>query len=368
MYEAAETGGNGVGAGGSGGNNVNHIEPHPEPHLPPPPPLTVEVFFAQLLGSQRNTEQSQKNMEDFLRTIANNVQRDNNQGGGNRANQYNSFKDFMDTRPPIFKEATEPLDAEEWINNMEDKFRVLRLTEVLKTEYAAHQLQGPAGMWWKHHRTTFPLNAQISWRELTEAFCGVYIPPGLVEMKLGEFLALNQGTKTVTQYLHTFNNLCHYAPDMVDTYAKRIASFKRGLNLKMMKHVGTNNRVRFNNFISDCLKQEKNNNAYTAAKTRKRALEGGPSQARAPAGGHPPYRPSAPGARFRPPQQRGQGFKGSQKPYKMAVQSNKATASVGQGSSKGAMGSTGTVKEPCYNCDQPGHFSRFCPYLPRKKQ
>jgi hypothetical protein len=71
------------------------------------------VFFAQLLGSQRNTEQSQKNMEDFLRTIANNVQRDNNQGGGNRANQYSSFKDFMDTRPPIFKEAIEPLDAEE---------------------------------------------------------------------------------------------------------------------------------------------------------------------------------------------------------------------------------------------------------------
>jgi hypothetical protein len=26
----------------------------------------------------------------------------------------------------------------------------------LKTEYAAHQLQGPTGMWWKHHRTTFP--------------------------------------------------------------------------------------------------------------------------------------------------------------------------------------------------------------------
>jgi hypothetical protein len=187
-------------------------------------------------------------------------------------------------------------------------------------------------------------------------------------MKLGEFLALNQGTKTVTQYLHAFNNLCRYAPDMVDTDAKRIASFKRGLNPKMMKHVGTNNRARFNDFISDCLKQEKNNNAYTIAKTRKRALEGGPSQARAPAGGRPPYRPSAPGARFRPPQQRGQNFKGPQKPYKMAVQSNKATASVGQGSSKGAMASAGIVKGPCYNCDQPGHFSRFCPYPPRKKE
>ena len=165
-------------------------------------------------------------------------------------------------------------------------------------------------MWWKHHRTTFPPNAQITWREFAEAFRGVYIPPGLTEMKLGEFLALNQGTKTVTQYLHAFNNLCRYAPDMVDTDAKRIASFKRGLNPKMMKHVGTNTRARFNDFISDCLKQEKNNNASTVAKTRKRALEGDPSQARAPVGGRPPYRPSTPGARFRPPQQRGQNFWG----------------------------------------------------------
>jgi hypothetical protein len=50
----------------------------PPPQLPPPPPLTAEVFFAQFLGSQRNAEQSQKNMEDFLRTIAKNVQRGNN--------------------------------------------------------------------------------------------------------------------------------------------------------------------------------------------------------------------------------------------------------------------------------------------------
>jgi hypothetical protein len=72
MYEAAKTDGNGARVGGSGGNNVNHNEPHPEPHLSSPP-LTVEMFFAQFLRSQRNTEQSQKNMEDFLRIIANNV-------------------------------------------------------------------------------------------------------------------------------------------------------------------------------------------------------------------------------------------------------------------------------------------------------
>jgi hypothetical protein len=55
-YEVAETGGNGARAGGSGGNNINNNEPHPKPHLPPPPPLTLEMFFAQFLKSQRNTK------------------------------------------------------------------------------------------------------------------------------------------------------------------------------------------------------------------------------------------------------------------------------------------------------------------------
>jgi hypothetical protein len=97
-------------------------------------------------------ESMQQNMEAALRSIADNTHRGINPGG-HAANQYSSFKDFMDTCPPIFKEA-----------------------EVLKTEYAAHQLQGPAGMWWKHHRTTFPPHAHITWREFIEAFRGVYIP------------------------------------------------------------------------------------------------------------------------------------------------------------------------------------------------
>jgi hypothetical protein len=164
-------------------------------------------------------------------------------------------------------------------------------------------------------------------------------------------LALNQGTKTITQYLHAFNNLCCYALDMVDTNAKRIASFKRGLGPKMMKHVGTNTHARFNDFISDCLKQEKNNNAYTASKTRKRAFELGPSQPRVVNANRPAYRPSTLGTRFRPPQHKTQNYKGTQKSYKMVVPPARTAATTGQGNSKGAIRSTGTVKGPCYNCD-----------------
>jgi hypothetical protein len=89
-----------------------------EPQPPPPSPYTAEQFFAQFLGSQQNMEAMLQNMAVSLRNIVDNTHRGLNQGG-NEVNQYSTFKDFMDTKPSIFKEAVEPLEADEWINTME---------------------------------------------------------------------------------------------------------------------------------------------------------------------------------------------------------------------------------------------------------
>ena len=65
--------------------------------LPPPPSPSVNEFFAQ--GA----------MEDTLRLIAQNTAPTSQQHQGLEPNQYSSFKDFQYTKPPIFKEAKEPL-------------------------------------------------------------------------------------------------------------------------------------------------------------------------------------------------------------------------------------------------------------------
>jgi hypothetical protein len=91
-----------------------------------------------------------------------------NQGGRNAPigpapNQYSSFMDFMDTKPPSFIEAEEPLQTEQWLNTVEQKFRLLQLTVGLKAEHAAHQLQGPAGIWWNQYREALPANTVLDW-------------------------------------------------------------------------------------------------------------------------------------------------------------------------------------------------------------
>ena len=99
-----------------------------------------------------------------------------------------------------------------------------------------------------------------------------------MRMKHTEFMRLTQGTKSLTEYLHAFNNLSRYAPEFVNTDAKKIASFKRGLGSKLMKTLANNKCETYNEFVSDALTQENHNNIYAASKSHKRAFKAGASQ------------------------------------------------------------------------------------------
>ena len=124
-------------------------------------------------------------------------------------------------------------------------------------------------------------------------------------MKHTEFMKLVQGTKNLTEYLHAFNHLARYALEFVDSKAKRIASFKRGLSPKLMKSMGNNKSATFNELVSDALTQENNNNVYVAPKNRKRAFEASVSQDKVPVA-KTQFRPPVVATRYRPTQKKNQ--------------------------------------------------------------
>ena len=74
--------------------------------------------------------------------------------------------------------------------------------------------------------SALPSGANVSWDQFKTAFRGHHIPLGLMRMKAIEFMKLMQGTKTLTKYMHAFNNLSRYAPEFVNTEEKKIESFK----------------------------------------------------------------------------------------------------------------------------------------------
>jgi hypothetical protein len=156
-----------------------------------------------------------------------------------------------------------------------------------------------------------PAGHVITWDEFRAAFRAHYIPEGLLERKLNEFLALTQGTSTVVQYAQNFNHLCQYVGYHADNDAKKQDHFRRGLNTKLKERL---NLVRANNFsklVNMALTQEDCIIAHYAEKKRKNPT--GPSSAQPPRYRVVPNTPfrapqrNAPTGRlvFRPPQQQG---------------------------------------------------------------
>ena len=92
--------------------------------------------------------------------------------------------------------------------------------------------------------------------------------------------------------MHAFNNLSRYALGFVDTEEKKIESFKRGLGMKLMKTMGNSRCTTYNEFISDALTQENQNNLHMVAKSHERVAEvgaKGSSQSRSLVVARPPF-------------------------------------------------------------------------------
>ena len=52
-----------------------------------------------------------------------------------------------------------------------------------------------------------PVDHHVTWQELTAAFREYYIPAGVLNRKLTEFLDLKQGSKSMMDYVNKFNRV-----------------------------------------------------------------------------------------------------------------------------------------------------------------
>uniref|UniRef100_J3ME58 Retrotransposon gag domain-containing protein n=1 Tax=Oryza brachyantha TaxID=4533 RepID=J3ME58_ORYBR len=89
---------------------------------------------------------------------------------------------------------------------------------------------GPASAWWDNFLVTRTATTEVTWAKFCRNFRKAHIPDGIVTQNKREFRVLQQGTKTVTEYLHKFNRLAQYAPKDVYTDAKRQEKFLGGLD------------------------------------------------------------------------------------------------------------------------------------------
>src|SRR5688500_3472329 len=96
-------------------------------------------------------------------------------------------------------------------------------------ECSVWKLRGAAQSWWESYLTTHADPKAITWEEFRDNFCRYHMPEGLIIVRKEEFLALKQGPWSVSEYREKFLHLSRYAPEDVNTDAKRQYLFLRGL-------------------------------------------------------------------------------------------------------------------------------------------
>jgi hypothetical protein len=110
------------------------------PNPPPVPPTLAEAIAALVNATADNTH--------FLREMAGQQFQQQGGRGYQQGPRETSYLDFSETHPPLFVKAKDPLEADEWIQVIEQKFGLLRCLETQKPLFAAQQLRGPASTWW----------------------------------------------------------------------------------------------------------------------------------------------------------------------------------------------------------------------------
>jgi hypothetical protein len=136
---------------------------------------------------------------------------------------------FLRLRHAKFSHAAEPLEAMDWLHSVNKDLVTTGCTDAEKVRFAAHLLEGPAASWWDTYQITHPIEG-VTWDSFQEGFRAAHISSGVMGLKKKEFCDLKQKFRGVSEYIAEFTNLSRYAPDDIDTDAKRKEKFLEGLN------------------------------------------------------------------------------------------------------------------------------------------
>jgi hypothetical protein len=209
------------------------------PNPPPVSPTLAEAIAALVNATVDNTR--------FLREMAGQQMQQQGRRAYPQGPHETSYLYFSETRPPLFIKAENPLEADEWIQVIEQKFGLLRCMEIQKPLFAAQQLRGHASTWWGNYVAIQPAGHQITWDEFKLAFREHYIPEGVLHMKQEEFMKLKKGE---------FNHLSQYAIDQVNTDLKKRNCFMRGLNDRLQRKMATCLDLSYSRAVSTTLAVE----------------------------------------------------------------------------------------------------------------
>nr|AAO37503.1 retrotransposon protein, putative, Ty3-gypsy sub-class [Oryza sativa Japonica Group] len=350
---------------GARANSASDNSPSP----PPENPTIAQVLDNQTQMMTMMMQQMQQQYHQVLQQVQQQAQlQQQNLQFGSPPPQ-SKLLEFLRVKPPTFSSTTNPIEAHDWLHAIEKKLNLLQCNEQEKVAFATHQLQGPASIWWDNYMVTRPAGAEVTWTEFRHSFNKAQVPEGIVAQKKREFRSLQQGTRTVIEYLHEFNLLARYAPEDVRTDAERQEKFLSGLDDELTNQLISRDYEDFEKLVDKAIRQEEHCNKINRKRkaAQFRTPQGKSQKPRFTMGHHGgpstmiirQYRPYHPGS-FNKNHHSDSHNNSEQHSLNPTLSSLKIPAQSVQPALPEQPKRLGEKPELCFNCNKPGHTVGKC--------
>ncbi|KAJ9539320.1 hypothetical protein OSB04_032053 [Centaurea solstitialis] len=169
------------------------------------------------------------------------------------------YKAFTNASPSTFEGKDGPIAAMNWLDDMESCFQTCQCAPTQQVRFASTKLKLNALHWWKTIQSMKGIaeTAAMPWEEFKDLIYKRYCSNTLMKIMEEDFVKLEQGSKSVEDYVETFIEKSRFATYLVATETRKVNRFLLGLRKDLRRFVNMSQPKTFQEVVELAILAEK---------------------------------------------------------------------------------------------------------------